>query len=201
MHHQPTPSTQHTVVSFDDEPLILVNENDHIIGYRDKLSCHLGQGLLHRAFSVFLFNTKGELLLQERSAQKMLWPNTWSNSCCSHPRRGETMQAAAARRTQQELGCSVELTYLYQFIYQAPYTTIGAEHELCSVFIGRSDGPIHTNHNEIARTCWLSPSALDAALAGQHDEFVADAFTPWLIIEWRTLRQQHWPAVTALARR
>ena len=82
---------ENPIVSFDDEPLVLVDSADHDQGFLDKASCHDGDGVLHRAFSVFLFNSKLELLLQQRSGQKRLWPMWWSNSCCSHPRKGETM--------------------------------------------------------------------------------------------------------------
>ena len=85
-------------VSFDDEPLILVDENDREIGYRSKVDCHTGHGTLHRAFSIFLFDNRGRVLLQQRAAGKPLWPLYWSNSCCSHPRRGESMQQALHRR-------------------------------------------------------------------------------------------------------
>ena len=91
------------VVSSESEALILVDENDREIGFSSKDSCHDGPGILHRAFSLFIFNTAGELLLQQRSAGKRLWPLYWSNSCCSHPRAGETMELAVNRRLQQEL--------------------------------------------------------------------------------------------------
>src|SRR5580765_3582412 len=80
-------------VSFDNEPLVLVNDTDDEIGFASKQRCHDGDGLLHRAFSVFLFSQNGEVLLQQRSEQKRLWPGAWSNSCCSHPRRGETLDS------------------------------------------------------------------------------------------------------------
>ena len=84
------------VVSNDTEALILVDEHDREIGSRAKSICHSGKGILHRAFSIFVFNGDNELLLQKRSAEKLLWPNYWSNTCCSHPRRGESMEQAAS---------------------------------------------------------------------------------------------------------
>ena len=93
-------------VSFNDELLILVNEKDEEIGYKTKSVCHFGEGILHRAFSIFIFNTKEQLLMQKRSSQKNLWPNYWSNSCCSHPRKGEKIESAASRRLAEELGLS-----------------------------------------------------------------------------------------------
>ena len=86
------------VVSSEAEELILVDEQDNETGYLSKAACHDGDGVLHRAFSVFLFNDRGELLLQQRSPSKRLWGGYWSNSCCSHPRRGESIQVATRRR-------------------------------------------------------------------------------------------------------
>ena len=91
-----------TIVSDESEPLILVDEADREIGHLDKGACHDGKGVLHRAFSLFIFNDSGELLLQQRSAQKRLWPLFWSNSCCSHPRKGESMETAVERRLAQD---------------------------------------------------------------------------------------------------
>ena len=126
-------------VSFDDEMLILVDEKDNITGYKNKLECHEGEGILHRAFSIFIFNDAGELLLQKRSAQKHLWPNYWSNSCCSHPRKGEELENATQRRLAEELGISTPLKHLFTFQYYAPYKNIGSEREMCAVFIGKSN--------------------------------------------------------------
>ena len=129
-------------VSFDDEPLILVDENDNEIGHRDKVDCHTGHGTLHRAFSVFLFDAQGRVLLQRRSNSKPLWPLYWSNSCCSHPRRGESLEFATARRMREELGLESDLQRLYSFIYQADFGDRGAEHEYCHVYIGRARGEV-----------------------------------------------------------
>jgi isopentenyl-diphosphate Delta-isomerase len=181
------------VVSFDSESLILVDDQDREIGYQDKLSCHRGRGILHRAFSLFIFNDAGELLLQQRSTRKQLWPLYWSNSCCSHPRRGETMEAAITRRAQQELGISTQFQYLYKFTYQAPYEDIGAEHELCWVFVGRSAGSVQVNENEIAD--WRYISATDLALEMQQ---TPQHFTPWFKLEWQRLTEDYRDALTAL---
>ena len=123
----------HRLVSSESEDLILVDANDKETGFLSKARAHDGQGVLHRAFSVFLFNEKGELLLQQRAASKRLWPGCWSNSCCSHPRRGETMRVATRRRLRDELNIDVELEYVYKFIYQAEFGEFGSEHELCHV--------------------------------------------------------------------
>ena len=91
-------ASTHRIVSSEAEELILVDENDVDIGFLSKAECHDGAGQLHRAFSVFLFNDAGELLIQQRSRLKRLWPGYWSNTCCSHPRRGESMDIATQRR-------------------------------------------------------------------------------------------------------
>lgn len=171
-------------VSFDDDQLILVNEQDQEIGFCDKASCHQNQGTLHRAFSLFIFNDEGHLLLQRRSQQKRLWPLYWSNSCCSHPRKGETMEYAVSRRLKEELGLTCPLSYLYKFEYQAQFDTDGAEHELCSVYIGKSSDSIHINLNEIAEWRYISLSDLKAEMISQTNHF-----TPWFKLEWQRLTQ------------
>ena len=109
------------VVSFEDEKLILVDENDNAIGYENKDVCHNGAGILHRAFSIFIFNSNNELLLQQRHTDKRLWGAFWSNSCCSHPRKGESYPQATVRRLKEELGLDTKLRYLYRFQYQASF--------------------------------------------------------------------------------
>ena len=137
----------HRVVSSEQEELILVDENDREIGSLDKAACHDGTGVLHRAFSLFIFNPRGELLLQQRSRTKRLWPLYWSNSCCSHPRRGETMEEATARRLEDELHIAAELEFVYKFAYQARFDATGAENELCWVYLGRTGGTVTPNRN------------------------------------------------------
>ena len=176
----------HRVVSSEQEELILVDEDDREIGSLDKAACHDGVGVLHRAFSLFIFNPRGELLLQQRSGGKRLWPLYWSNSCCSHPRRGETMQEATARRLDDELHITAELEFVYKFAYQARFDATGAENELCWVYLGRTDGTVTPNRNEIAATRLLAADELDRELVRQPDRF-----TPWFKLEWSRLREQH----------
>lgn len=186
-------SKRPTAVSFDDEPLICVDAADAIVGHNSKAICHDGDGILHRALSVFLFDGRGRVLLQQRSANKRLWPLWWANSCCSHPRKGEATAPAAARRLREELGVSAPLTFTHRFEYQARFADVGSEHELCHVFVAKSDAPIHAHQDEIAATAWWQPDALDTALR----EATAP-FTPWLRLEWAALRRAHWPHVAAL---
>lgn len=174
------------IVSFDDEPLVLVDEQDREVGYMDKASAHLGQGTLHRAFSLFIFNARGELLLQQRAPGKRLWPGFWSNTCCSHPRRGETLDSAIHRRLEEELGLKCPLEFLFKFQYQAQFDVDGAEHELCSVYAGRSELRPTVNVNEISGLRYVAPDALDTEIAAN-----PEAFTPWFKIEWARIRREH----------
>ncbi len=178
----------------DAEALILVDETDREVGFMSKERCHDGRGVLHRAFSLLIFNDEGELLLQRRSASKRLWPHYWSNSCCSHPRRAETMEAAIHRRLHQELGLNCPLHFLFKFRYQAQFDSAGAEHELCSVFIGRSNGRVRIDHNEISDWRWVSPERLAQEMRGAG----AQRFTPWFTMEWERIWRDHRPALQAL---
>jgi isopentenyl-diphosphate Delta-isomerase len=176
----------HRIVSSEQEALILVDAHDREIGSLDKAACHDGAGVLHRAFSLFIFDARGELLLQQRSAHKRLWPLYWSNSCCSHPRLGETMEEATARRLDDELRVAAELEFVYKFAYEARFDAAGAENEFCWVYLGRTRDRVVANENEIAATRTLSAAALDEELARQPDRF-----TPWFKMEWLRLREQH----------
>lgn len=176
----------HRVVSSESEELILVDHDDNEIGYRSKADCHDGAGILHRAFSLFLFNDEGALLLQQRSAEKRLWPGFWSNSCCSHPRRGESLPVATMRRLSDELNISATLEFVYHFRYEAKFGEAGSENELCHVFLGRVDGEVQPNDSEIESTRFVTANKLDAELA----EF-PERFTPWFKKEWLELRQTY----------
>ncbi len=171
----------------DSDVLILVDEQDRDIGRMSKAQCHDGRGVLHRAFSLFILNDAGELLLQQRAAGKRLWPLYWSNSCCSHPRLGETLQSATRRRLAEELGLSCELSFLYKFQYQAQYGAHGSENELCSVYLGRSGAPLRVNREEIAAWRWVRPEQLQQEMEGP----AAAGFTPWFLLEWRQIWALH----------
>ena len=171
------------VVSFDSERLILVDPADREIGHASKADAHAGQGLLHRAFSLFVFNPAGELLLQQRATGKPLWPGYWANSCCSHPRGGEDMETATRRRLAEELGFTCPLEFVYKFQYHAEYGEAGSETELCWVYVGTSDAPVRINETEIAAWRYVAPDALDREIAE-----APDRFTPWLKMEWQRLR-------------
>ena len=175
---------QHAIVSSEDEEIILVNSQDEELGYALKGACHDGDGQLHRAFSVFVFNDQGELLLQQRAETKRLWPLYWSNSCCSHPRRGETVEGAGLRRMREELGLNCEIEFVFKFEYQASFGDLGSEHELCSVFVGRTGAQPRPNATEIAALRYVSPDALDRELRE-----APERFTPWFKLEWPRVRR------------
>ena len=176
-------TTTHEVVSSEEEPLILVDESDREIGYLSKGACHDGDGVLHRAFSLFIFNSSGELLLQQRSNEKRLWPLFWSNTCCSHPRRGESMELATERRLEQELGMSSGLHHLFTFQYQARYLDLGSENEVCWVYVGSSEAQPKPNDHEIAAVRWIAPADLDREFESR-----PEVFTPWFTMEWTRVR-------------
>jgi isopentenyl-diphosphate delta-isomerase len=190
--------SKHKTVSFDNEPLILVDADDNVTGYESKVNAHLGDGILHRAFSIFLFTDDDRVLLQQRSGTKPLWPLYWSNSCCSHPRKGETYEQAVHRRLREELAVDADLVYLYKFKYQAGFGEIGAEHELCSVFVGKIPAPVRidVNPSEIAAWRWMPAADVDRMIVEQ-----PDLVTPWFVMEWRRLRDEFRDTIAKLSSR
>ena len=174
------------IASDTDELLILVDRQDNELGFASKAECHTGSGLLHRAFSIFIFNSSGQVLLQQRSQDKELWNLYWSNSCCSHPRQGEQIENAAHRRVMEELSIDCELHYLYKFFYQEPFEQKGSEHELCSVFVGRHDGKVSININEIADWKFIDTKELSRSI----DQY-PEKYTPWLQSEWSELTKNY----------
>jgi isopentenyl-diphosphate delta-isomerase len=179
-------SNDNRIVSSEAEELVLVDADDNEIGFLSKADCHDGAGVLHRAFSLFLFNNEGELLLQKRSQSKRLWPGYWSNSCCSHPRRGESMRVATQRRLLDELNIESSLEYVYKFSYEARFGDIGSENELCQVYLGKVGEPVRANTNEIADTRFVSGEVLAAEMDASPERF-----TPWFKMEWQTLLTEH----------
>ncbi len=178
------------IVSFDDEKLILVDKNDNEIGYETKEVCHNGDGILHRAFSIFIFNSNHELLIQQRDASKRLWGGYWSNTCCSHPRKGESYDIATQRRLEEEIGFQTPLQYLFRFQYQAKFGDLGSENELCSVYIGHSDQKPAVNETEIMDWKYLSLTELNRDLM-LHPHL----YTPWFKMEWERISKEYLDAV------
>ncbi|MDH3620512.1 MAG: isopentenyl-diphosphate Delta-isomerase [Gammaproteobacteria bacterium] len=177
---------QHRIVSSESEELILVDKDDNEIGYASKADAHDGSGILHRAFSLFLFNDDGQLLLQQRAPSKRLWGGYWSNSCCSHPRRGETLAVATSRRLLDELNFEAELEFVYRFCYAAKFGDAGSENESCHVFLGRANDEISPNDSEISGVRYVTASGL-----GEELERDPDCFTPWFKQEWRELNENY----------
>jgi isopentenyl-diphosphate delta-isomerase len=146
----------------------------------------LGQGQLHRAFSVFLFNGNGELLMQQRSADKMLWGGFWSNTVCSHPRKDEELMAAAQRRITQEFGVtSPDLRHVYAFVYRAPFRDVGSEHEYCHVFIGHTKDQPRPHAQEISAWRFVNTEELLRDVQTQPERY-----TPWFLKEIQELRRR-----------
>ncbi len=170
--------------STESELLILVDTHDQETGSLGKVECHDGDGILHRAFSVFLFNDRGELLLQQRSADKRLWPMYWTNTCCSHPRQGESMQVATERRLQQELNTASTLEFIYKFEYQARFGDLGSENELCWVHLGRIEREATANDAEVAALRFVSADELRGEIDAQPERL-----TPWFKMEWQRLNE------------
>jgi isopentenyl-diphosphate delta-isomerase len=131
------------------EQVVLVNENDEAIGIMEKMEAHK-KGLLHRAFSVFIFDTRGNMLLQQRAADKYHGANLWTNACCSHPYPDEKVENAAQRRLNEELGFTTSLHEIFSFSYQAKVENGLIEHEFDHVFAGEYEKDIHPNSNEVA---------------------------------------------------
>ncbi len=182
-------------VSFDTEDLILVDSVDRVLGTAPKVAVHQPGGRLHRAFSIFIYAGSEQVLLHKRSSGKPLWPGYWTNSCCSHPRRGESYRAASHRRLREELGIQTPLTWLYQFEYQAHFGTVGTEHELCAVYIGHLQEAVEiTPHpDEVEEWGWFNIADVDHWVAQE-----PDTFTPWFLLEWKALRGPFAEDVTRL---
>ena len=147
-----------------EEQVILVNEHDIPIGLMEKLEAHQ-KALLHRAFSVFILNDKGEIMLQQRAASKYHSPNLWTNTCCSHPRQDETTIEAGKRRLREEMGFVTELTDILSFIYKAPFDNGLTEHELDHILIGYYNAPPTINPEEVADWRWELPEKIKEDIA------------------------------------
>jgi isopentenyl-diphosphate delta-isomerase len=172
------------------ETVILVNTADQPVGRMEKFEAHQ-RGLLHRAFSVFLFNEQGETLLQQRAAGKYHSPLLWTNSCCSHQREGESNLEAATRRLYEELGINsneiTELRDAFHFIYRAEFDNGLTEHELDHVLLGRFDGAVALNTEEVEAVRWISMADLALEMAAHPEQFTA-----WFQIIFREY-QSHLP--------
>ncbi len=156
--------------------VILVNEFDMETGIMDKLSAHQ-TGELHRAFSIFIFNTKGELLLQQRAEEKYHSPGLWSNTCCSHPRPGEITEEACNRRLMEEMGMICQLSFGFSFIYKFEFPNGLTEHEFDHVYFGKTTDLPDLNRNEVKDWKYISLSDLE-----QEISINPENYTAWLKI-------------------
>jgi isopentenyl-diphosphate delta-isomerase len=136
-----------------EQQLILVNEKDEMTGTAGKMEVHQ-KGLLHRAFSVFVFNSKGEMLLQRRAINKYHSGGLWTNACCSHPYPGEEIQEAAKRRLKEEMGFEITVVKRFDFVYKANFENGLTEYEFDHVFTGEYDGPVSFNIEEVMDVCY-----------------------------------------------
>jgi len=163
--------------------VILVDERDEPVGIMEKLEVHQ-KALLHRAFSIFIFNSKGEMLLHKRAANKYHSGGLWSNACCSHPRPGEDTLTAAHNRLQEEMGFTTELSKTFSFIYKAPFDNGLTEHEYDHVFTGTYNGIVQPNPQEVSDYCYQSVEAIKSNIIMQPGNF-----TEWFKIALPKLEQ------------
>ncbi|WP_346984835.1 isopentenyl-diphosphate Delta-isomerase [Chryseobacterium sp. POE27] len=153
-----------------EEYVVLVDSEDQVTGMMEKQQAHIN-GLLHRAFSVFLFNSKGEMLLQKRAAGKYHSPLKWTNAVCSHPRMEETYLEGAKRRVKEELGIETDLSEKFSFIYKADVGNGLWEHELDHVFVGTFEDEFHLNKEEVEEVRYITIEDLDREMSENPENF------------------------------
>lgn len=158
------------------EQVILVNEADQEIGFMEKMEAH-EKAVLHRAFSVFILNDAGEMLLQQRASNKYHSANLWTNTCCSHPKPGELTKSAAHRRLQEEMGFDTPLEKAFDFVYKAPFDNGLTEYEFDHVFIGNYQGNIQPNPLEVKDYAFRTFENINQQIATKPTEF-----TSWFLI-------------------
>jgi isopentenyl-diphosphate Delta-isomerase len=154
------------------EEVILVNGQDEPVGTMEKMAAHY-EAALHRAFSVFLFNDKGEMLLQQRAKQKYHSGGLWTNACCSHPRPGEETIDAARRRLNEEMGIRTQLQKIFDFTYKADFDNGLTEHEYDHVFTGNYGGEIKPNKDEVQDYCYKTMEEIRTSLQSHPHKYTA----------------------------
>ena len=164
------------------EEVVLVNEKDEAVGTMEKMAAH-EQAILHRAFSVFIFNKNGDVLMQQRAHSKYHSGGLWTNTCCSHPRPGEEVVAAATRRLQEEMGFTTNLTKAFDFTYKAVFENGLTEHEFDHVIIGQYDGLVDFNPNEVAAYAFMQVQELERQI-----QETPERFTAWFHIAYPKLK-------------
>jgi isopentenyl-diphosphate delta-isomerase len=161
-----------TLLKNMEEKVILVDSQDRPLGLMEKMEAH-ERALLHRAFSVFIFNNRGEMMLQQRAHSKYHSGGLWTNTCCSHPRDGETVEEAGSRRLMEEMGFQTDLMYGFHFIYKAVLEHGLTEHELDHVLLGFYEDEPQINPEEVADWKWMSFEALIQDIASFPDKYTA----------------------------
>lgn len=154
------------------ENVLLVDEKDQLIGKMEKIEAH-EKGLLHRAFSVFVYNDQNELLLQKRAESKYHTPGLWTNTCCSHQREDESNIEAGKRRLQEEMGFTTDLENQFSFIYKAPFSNGLTEHEYDHILIGYYNGQPKPNPEEVVDWKWMSLDEIEKDLHQHPDRYTA----------------------------
>lgn len=155
-----------------EEKVILVDEQDNQLGLMPKMEAH-EKAVLHRAFSVFVFNDQGELMLQQRAADKYHSPLLWTNTCCSHQRDGETSLEAGRRRLEEEMGFVCDLKEVFWFVYKAPFDNGLTEHELDHVMVGTYNGKPKINPEEVESYKWMKLEDVKTDIENNPEEYTA----------------------------
>lgn len=169
------------------ENVILVDSNDSVIGSMEKYEAH-EKGLLHRAFSVFLFNDRGQLLMQQRALDKYHCGGLWTNSCCSHQRLGESNLDAAERRLMEELRIKASDLYdSFSFVYKAEFDNGLTEHEFDHVLIGKFNGKSNFNVAEVAAIQYMDQQQIEDEIA-----HFPEKFTPWFKLIYQRVFETYW---------
>ncbi|HUY70500.1 MAG TPA: isopentenyl-diphosphate Delta-isomerase [Candidatus Baltobacteraceae bacterium] len=167
--------------------VILVDKDDNQIGTMEKMAAHQNGATLHRAFSIFVFNSKGETLLQQRAMGKYHARGMWSNTCCSHPFPGEAVEDAAHRRLKEEMGFDCPLEEEFSFTYRADLEKGMTEHEFDHVFFGKYEGNVNPEPKEVMNYKWVAMKELM-----QDTEKSPNNYTPWLILALKEIEVQGW---------
>jgi isopentenyl-diphosphate delta-isomerase len=165
------------------QEVILVNGQDEQTGVMEKMEAHQ-KGLLHRAFSIFIFNSRGEMLLQQRASSKYHSPDLWTNACCSHPQPGESTEQAATRRLREELGFETKLSGIFSFTYRAVFENGLTEHEFDHVLIGTYNGLVFPNADEVKDYCFMKPEKIRESLSSHPHKY-----TEWFKIAFPKLEE------------
>ncbi|NLI11774.1 isopentenyl-diphosphate Delta-isomerase [Pelotomaculum propionicicum] len=168
------------------EYVTLVDENDKVVGVAEKIDAHKNPKL-HRAFSIFITNSKGEFLIQQRAENKYHCPGMWANTCCGHPRPGESLEEAAHRRLQEEMGFDTRMVKVFSFIYKTEFENGLTEKEYDHVFVGKWDGIPKKNINEVADYKWISRDILEEDIKKN-----PEIYTSWFKIAWEILLARNW---------